>query len=231
MLSVVTFLWDNPDYRWNHLFRYLPGHVDCLARAVRRNLTLPHKFICVTDYPRECFDEPDEVVPLWPDYRDLGGCYVRLKAFSQEMRKIFGERFIWFDVDVVITGSLDVMLSRPEEFIAWKDVDPRNAYCGSMVMMNAGARKQVWEDFNRDTSPELASNHIGTDQAWMCYRLGPTEAVWTEADGVYSYRTHIKRAYQNALPENARVVFFHGPYDPSQPEIQDSCPWVKEHWA
>jgi len=32
------------------------------------------------------------------------------------------------------------------------------------------------------------------------------------------------------LPDNARIIFFNGSYDPSQPELQAECPWVKEHW-
>lgn len=230
MLSVVTFLWDNPEYRWRRMFEYTPGHVDKLARAVRRHLTMPYRFLCVTDYPGQSFKEVDGIVPLWSDYRSLGGCYVRLKAFSEEMREILGERFVWFDVDVLITGNLDPLLSRTEDFMAWKDVNPPTPYCGSMVMMDAGARKEVWEDFDPEVSPNLAGDkgYIGTDQAWMGYRLGLDEKTWSAEDGVYSYK---KGTRGGALPENARVIVFHGPYDPSQEEEQKLSPWIKDHWV
>lgn len=227
-MSVVTFLWDDPNYRWNKLFRYTPDHVDRLARAVRRNLSLEHKFICVTDYPVCEFTEPMEIVPMWEDHRDLGGCYPRLKIFSLEMRDILGERFVSFDVDIVITGSLDDLLSREEDFIAWKDINPPTPYCGSMIMMTAGSRKEVWEDFDPIRSRDLASMYIGTDQAWIGYRLGTEEATWTANDGVYSYRKEVRG---DKLPENAKVIVFHGPYDPSQEEEQKMCPWIKDHWV
>jgi hypothetical protein len=31
-------------------------------------------------------------------------------------------------------------------------------------------------------------------------------------------------------PDNARIIFFNGSYDPSQEELQKECPWILEHW-
>lgn len=239
MIRVVTWLWRDEGYRFNKLFRYGAGHVDRWARAVRRNLTLPHEIVVITDDP-EGITEDVRVVPLWGDFRHLGGCYVRLRAFAPEMRDIIGPRFVSMDLDCVITGSLDPLFSRPEPFVIWSNGISNNPYCGSMFMMDAGARKEVWEDFDPDTSREAAKRYIGTDQAWIAHRLGPNEATWTKADGVLSrYDTGIGgsklmgRAIRNArptLPDGARVVFFHGPVDPSQPHVQAACPWILEHW-
>ena len=48
---------------------------------------------------------------------------------------------MWLDLDCVVTGNLDPVLGRSEDFIAWKDIAPPQPYCGSMVMMDAGARR------------------------------------------------------------------------------------------
>lgn len=231
MLAVVTFLWFDAKYRWNKDFIYGADHVNRLARGVRRNLSLPHEFVCVTDIP-EGIDSSIRIVPLWSDLRDMGGCYNRLKLFAPEMREIIGPRFVQIDLDSVPVGNLDDVLGRTEDFIAWRDVNPPTPYCGSMFMMNAGARAQVWTDFDRVRSPEIAreKGYIGTDQAWIGACLGTDEATWGPEHGVLSYRSNIP-GHRDKLPENAKIVFFHGRVDPSQKHIQERSPWIAEHWV
>lgn len=238
MLSVVTWLWDDPTYRWNAHFRYGVEHVKILRAAVARNLTLEHEFVLVTDRPEGDYGPDVRVVPLWSDYRELTGwrgkghgCWHRLKAFDELTGQRLGERFVWLDLDCVVTGNLDSLFSRTEDFVAWRDANPPTPYCGSMVMMTAGARQRVWDEF--DANPDRAQarcreqRYIGTDQAWIGTCLGPGEATWGPEHGVYNFRHDLK---DGTLPSNAKLVFFTGPVDPSQPELQAAHPWIKEHW-
>lgn len=240
MLTVCTFKWHDPGYRWNPLFTYGPEHVNRLYRGVSRHLYLPHRFVCVTD-DAEGIDPGVEIVPLWDDLRWMGGCYTRLRAFAPDMADVLGPRFVWMDLDSVVVGNLDPLFSRQEPFVIWAHGNRKAPYCGSMVMMDAGARAEVWERFDPQTSPAEASRFIGTDQAWIAHCL-PGEATWTRKDGVYS-RTQVppstalggvaRRRYgaaPGALPSGARVVFWHGPFDPSMPEVQAKYPWVQRHW-
>lgn len=239
MIRVCTFKWDDPNGRFNHLFRYGAEHVNRWARAVRRNLTLPHELVVITDDPAG-ITEDVRVVPLWDDWRHLGGCYVRLRAFAPDMTDTIGPRFVWMDLDCVITGSLDPLFSRAEPFVIWSNGYSGNPYCGSMAMMDAGARKEVWEDFDPETSRQEAKHYVGTDQAWIAHRLGPDEATWTQKDGVLSrYDVGILNGMTRGtyklrprpLPKGTRVVFFHGYCDPSQDDIQEHLPWVKKFWC
>src|SRR5690606_12440466 len=110
------------------------------------------------------------------------------------------------------------------EFVAWENIYPPIHYCGSMVMMTAGAREKVWTEFDRVESPKLGKQRgfVGTDQAWFSACLGPGEATWGQKHGVLSYREHCKLP---ELPAHARVVFFHGKLDPSMPSLQERTPW------
>lgn len=241
MLTVCTFKWTDPNYRWNHLFTYGAEHVNRLYRGVRRHLTFPHRFVCITDDPGG-IDPGVEVVPLWDDLRWMGGCYTRLRAFAPDMAGTLGPRFVWMDLDCVVVGDLDPLFSRPEPIVLWRHGVGHTPYCGSMVMMDAGARSQVWEWFDPERSPADAARFVGTDQAWIAHCLGPDEATWRRRDGVYS-RTQVPQrtmvsgrarrllgAEPGALPSGARVVFWHGPFDPSLPEVQSRYPWVTQHW-
>lgn len=234
MLSVITWKWTPPP---GYRSTFGPETVNVLARMVRRHYARPHRFLCVTDDARG-LDAAIEVVPDRHDFAGVpnphGGrnpsCYRRLRLFAPDAAETFGERFVSLDLDCVITGDLGPLWDRPEDVVFWGDTNPTTAYNGSMMLLRAGARPQVWTRFNPRTSP-IASKRagcFGSDQGWISYCLGPREPKWTTADGVYSFRTHVAPARR--LPMNARVVMFHGQHDPWDRTVQQQHPWVKEHW-
>lgn len=236
-LTVVTYKWKpRPGYRST----FGPETVNVLKRMVDRHYPDPHRFVCLTDDPTG-IDADVDVLPMWEDFADVpsphGGknpsCYRRLRSFSAEAKDLFGPRFVSIDLDCVITGDLRPVWNRYDDFVIWGDTNPQpgSHYNCSMVLMSAGARRQVWEKFNPLTSPQqsLKARCYGSDQGWVSYILGPGEVKWTKADGVYSFRNDL-RAGHKPLPADARVVIFHGCIDPWSVDAQ-RLPWVKEHWC
>ena len=233
MISVVTWKW-KPAAGYRSKFG--PENVNTLAAMVARYYRKPHRFICVTDEPAG-IDSRIEVVPLWEQFSELKNpsgpanpsCYRRLRMFSKDAEDFFGPRFVSLDLDCVIAGDLSPLWDRPEDFVAWSDTNPRTHYNGSMMLLKAGTRTPIWDEFDPRTSPNAAkrAGHFGSDQAWISYRLGSGEATWGTRDGVYSYRNHLRGA--NSLPANARVVMFHGQIDPWSPQAQ-RLPWVRKFY-
>ena len=74
------------------------------AKAISDKLTLEHEIVCVTDHPPGSFPSHIRIVPVWDDWKELGGCYRRLKAFAPEMRDVLGPRFAWIDLDCAVVG-------------------------------------------------------------------------------------------------------------------------------
>lgn len=233
-LVICCFKWHVPNYRST----FTAAHVNTLRSMVRRHYGFPHEFVCVTDNPIGI--EPDiRVVPLWDDFatvpspygRQQPSCYRRLKLFSAEAAALIGPRFVCIDLDTVIVGDMGPVWNRPEDFIIWNEIDPRSFYNGSMFMLTAGARTQVWTEFDPQTSPDRAkaAGRFGSDQGWLSYVLGPGEAKWTTRDGVYSYRAHIQRE-GGALPPDARITMWHGSVDPWSPGGQ-RLDWVRRHYC
>lgn len=236
MLDVVFWKWTpKAGYR----SKFSAQHVNIAASMVRRHYRKPHRINCITDDPQG-IDSSIRVISLWSDYRNLRNpsfrngpsCYCRLKAFSKEAADIIGPRFVSLDLDFVAVGDLSPLWDRDDDFIVWGDTflaqDPGvPGYNGSMWMMTAGARSQVWERFDPLKSPQEANRarRMGSDQGWITYVLGKGEKMWTTADGVYSWRKHCRKT--GKLPPDARIVFFHGvPWTAVPPPIS----WVRENY-
>lgn len=242
MLDVVCWKWKPaPGYR----SQFGPETVNVLRRMVARNLSMPHRFSCITDDPRG-IDPEVRVIPLWDTFANIPSpsgahnpsCYRRLRMFSAEASELIGERIVSLDLDTVVTGALDQLFDREDDFVIWgghaAQPQQRVPWCwynGSFMMLRAGTRQQVWSRFNPVTSPREAhaANARGSDQGWIAYCLGQGEKMWTAADGVYSFRSHIIPA-KGALPADARLVAFHGKHDPWLEETQRMALWIREYY-
>lgn len=241
MLEVVCWKWHKPGYR----SKYGPETVNVLRRMVARNLQMEHRFTCITD-DAAGLDPQVRIIPLWDEWGDIPSpagahnpsCYRRLRIFAPDAGELIGERIVSMDLDTVVTGDLTPLFSRKEDFVIWGGQSaqphirtPWNWYNGSFMMIRAGTRTKVWTEFDPLQSPQKAhaANSRGSDQGWIAYCLGQGEAIWTERDGIRSYRNSIA-TNKNRLPPGARLVAFHGRHDPWMPEVQAINPWIKEHY-
>lgn len=199
---------------------------------VHRNITVPHKFVCVTD------DTIDgvETFPLNWEKHIPGTVYLRLMQHNPEIARQLGDRIFNLDLDVVITGNLDHLLKRQEDFIIWKNPNygqPQRAYFQSSVsLFTAGSRPQLWNLFNPKETPKWVNWRFGgREQAWISECLDwDTTAVFTEQDGIYGAGRLGGAGVYSQLPANACIVSFPGAREPSQPETQEKHPWIKEYY-
>lgn len=221
MLTFVAFKWSQPGYPT----QYSARHVNRWVAMVRRFYTGPKRFVLVTDDP-EGVDPIVRIVPLWDDYsrmRNRHGdkypaCHRRLRIWAADAADLIGERIVMMDLDCSIVGSLNPLLDRDEDVVLWRDPNPPTQYNGGLVLLRAGSRPQVWEQFKGAETAIAAASFRGSDQAVLSLLLGPGEAVWTDADGVLSFKKHVRG---RPVPANARVVLFHGrpkPWDATVPE-------------
>lgn len=236
-LTICTFKWGT---------KYGAEHVRRLCSMLRRNLTITFDFLLISDDPADAALAEElgtRWAPLWDEMRDAKLCGVRLRAFGADMAEFIGPRFAWVDLDMVITGNVDHIFGRKESFVALSTPAGPLAYNGSIVIMDAGARRHVYDDWSPDsyaTLPafyeSLGMRHGGqSDEGWMTFTLGTREARinggWGQrADGVYFFR-HDLYAGRQKLPHDARIVIMNGrSFDPAFPALQNRCPWIGEHW-
>lgn len=209
-LIVSTWAWGS---------KYGAYYLDRLASGVARHLSEPHDFRIFTPEPE------DEHLTRIP------GCFARLRAFDpawQARQGIKpGDRLVCLDLDLIITGSLDGLFTRPEPFVILQGVNSSNPcpYNGSAWMLAAGYRPDVWDDFSIEAARKVPFDSFPDDQAWFAAKM-PDAGAFSDRDGVFAFQ---KPGWPKGeqLPKGARLVAFPGRRDPSGFQHLD---WVKEHW-
>ena len=237
-ITICSFLWFDPDQEYNAEYVYSADDVRLMKRMWDRNLTVPHEWVCVTNLPEQF--TPDDGIRLVPFEKSLllpNGRFPRVMMFHPDAAALIGDRIIAPDMDCVVTGNLDAIVSRPEPVVLWRNParvpwsNPpigsksyrRDWYNTSLVMVTAGWRPDVWTTF----SPEKTRD----EQTWISSRMGPNAAYWDQSHGVYRLAREDTpgSGIERDLPENARLVFFAGSrHKPWLPEIQERCPWIAE---
>lgn len=230
MLNVICFKWNTPGYR----SKFTAEHVNVLQSMVKRNLDIDHRFICITDDTK---DVKCDIIPLWDfphikHFKSRTNAFRCLKLFDPTLEHLFdSDRILVLDLDLIIVDNITNLVNVSDDFKIWKDPHPKTHYNSSIWTYKLGTRSQVWETFDPINSPLTIKKQgiIGSDQAWMSYSLGPNEATWSNKDGIYSYKVDLDRG-RSTLPDNAKVVVFHGQFDPWMPEVQKKSPWIKDHY-
>lgn len=209
-LNVITWLWRQPNCRTH----FTATHVNIWAAMVRRHCTLPIRISCVTDMP-EGIDPSIRIIAPPGEWEGLQtarwkgakpSCYRRIAMFRPDAASIFGRRFACMDLDCVIGGNIDAVLSRPEDFVICSpsQISARYLYNGSMMLMTAGTRSQVYEQFTPERAEEASERFVGSDQAWIAYVLGHGQATFGPSDGVVRW----------GAADRGKIMFFPGNVKP-----------------
>jgi len=216
---------------------YAPEHVNTLRRAVARNMSVPHRFICVADRSNG-FDPEVEVFLTPPEAREIGmlrspeggrfpSCYRRLWNFS-EGAKAFGDKILCIDIDLIPMKDWAPLFERTEDFVGWRpyrDWGRPMRLGGGIYLLKPGTRTQVWSGFKGSESIQTArrAGFRGSDQAWLSYTLGSKEPYYGKDAGIYSIRD---MKDPKKPPADARLIQMNGPQKPWSSHLQ----WVKDRW-
>jgi hypothetical protein len=193
MISVVCYMWQGPRV-------FLPEYANALARMVKHYLTIPHRFICVTDR-LDGFSSDVEVMPM-PDEAarvarfgspmgaKFPASYRRLWSFSSEA-KVLGERVLLLDIDCLVVGDLGRLFRQEDDFVGWRVRSPRGLpprFGGGTWLLRTGTCTQVWDEFIANPKGAISAAHMagymGSDQAWISYTLKDRPA-FREPSGIY----------------------------------------------
>lgn len=200
-LTVATCFWTPNKHTAQASQVYAPEWVNRLARGVRRNLTVPHRFVVLTDREYE-FEDGIEQERLSTDTPDWS-CMI-------EPFRIDGPLMV-VGLDTVIVGNIDALAhwTLNLDRMALPRSPGKDYACNAIALVPQGHQDifMRWRGEN--------------DMEWL--RTFPHTFIEERFPGwVSSYKCDIR---PNGLGET-RIAYMHG--RPKMDEIE--ADWVRDHW-
>ena len=210
MLHVATMLWA-PNIHSHPFSVYDEAWVEKLYRGVKRNLTVPFRFVCFVDELRDFAEtEIRQQLMVTPD-PDYGA--------QAEIYRL-DEPTLFLQLDTIVVGNCDLFA---EYCLTQKDIAlSRDPYVPTRTVNGVAlipeGHRRVWDEWKGET-----------DLTWM--RRQETvciEDIWPEQPLVLSYKAQIEKVNGGRLHPNTRLCYFHG--RPKQSALSH-LPWVQRNWA
>jgi len=221
-LDIITWIWGT---------KYTTLDIRKLYSGVKKHLKQPFTFNVFTQGP--LVGLPTEIVvrPIADPVLTQRHCFCRLRQFHPRWQEAngFRGRIISLDLDAVITGPLDPLFDRPEDFLILQGVNSNNPnpFNGSVTMLRAGKHPEVWDDFSVEKARKTPFYEFPDDQGWIWHKL-PNASGWKggSPSGIYAFQ---KPGWPAGLvfPTDARIVAFIGAKKPS---MYRHLGWVQRHW-
>lgn len=231
MIKVVTVYRSGGDYS--------PAYVKHLAEGVKRNLSIPHEFICLSDSLKFLNLNGNGHVSLlnynWP------GWWAKMEVFNHP------GPLLYIDLDTVITGSIDELanwiIKNPNCMVMLRGFYRRDQCSG--IMGWSGDNSWIYEHF-RDhfgdraiyettesgTSMTIKKTRFRGDQEWLSKffydKFDQVTIVMAQniMKGIVSFKVNVQG--NGKLPTDTRIVCFHG--RPRPAEVEPMPEWMKKHW-
>jgi len=244
IVNILTLKWGN---------RYGPEYANRLYRAVKRHLSLPHRFVCFTDDSTQ-LDPGIITYPIpeldMPERARLTG-WRKLGLFRKDL-PVSGKS-LFLDLDLILVASIDCFFDYETDKIPiihnWTGgmrrlLGQRPPVGNSSVFrFESGKCGFVVEQYLREKDWALAN--FRPPQTYLTHCIRP-EMVWWPEQWVRSFKRHCLPAFPfnllraPTIPAGCKMIAFHGRPDPD--EVIDGyrgrrphhharpAPWVAEHW-
>jgi hypothetical protein len=220
--------------------KYGPEYVNKLRSMVARNLSRPHRFVCLTDDRAgiepdiEVHDLPGIGIPEFDQRKawTKGHGWLKVTSFANPLYDLTGLT-LFIDLDVVIVDNIDCFFEQEGEFLVIKEWDKRDETGNTSVYRySAGAHRDLL-DYLRDHQ-EQALKSVRNEQEFVTGFLARQGRLryWPEGWCV-SFKRHCVRKgilgwfLPPAVPPGARIVAFHGKPNPPDAIAGISGKWYR----
>jgi hypothetical protein len=240
--------------KWGTL--YGSEYVNTLYSMVSRHLSMPFRLVCFTEDARDLRAEidvqplPDFEEPPW-EYARYCSAWRKLALLQPGLAKLQG-KVLFLDLDVVIVGSLEDMFRFSDRFTMIENWYQPGRGQASAFCFEAGHFGDLLARYQAD--PIRYLRQYRTEQAFLSGELGPAGRLAFFPDGWFaSFKKHCMPSAPgrmigrpNRLPEQARVIVFHGRPNPPDALVgqwgskvvwykrwHKRCaptPWIAQHW-
>jgi hypothetical protein len=197
------------------------NYVNALANAVKRNVTVPHTFVCLTNDSSGFNNNVDSVIPLKHDFRKW---WCKMELFRPDIFN--GKQVFFLDLDTVIIDNIDQIVTKTFEFCGLRDFYKITTLGSGLMSWRHDKYHYVYERFLKNPT-YIMNNTPEGDQRWINENVKSMKYFQDVfGNNVVSYKKDCVKNKAFRLPKNTKIVCFHGV--PKPHEIQ--YPEIKDHW-
>ena len=228
--------------KWGTKFR--PEYVNNLYHMVKRNITIPFRFICMTE-TADGIEDGVEIKPL-PDFKEPPAEYLRfcqawrkIALFDQEVYDLRG-KILFFDLDLLVIDNIDCFFSFSDKLAIQENWSQKNRLIGqsSVFCFEIGKHTHLLEKYRQHQDDVLKNNR--TEQVYITRELGKENFDFFPEDWCKSFKFHcmpggILNSFMPStkIPKKAKVIVFHG--NPNPPDAIAGVwgapvPWYKKFY-
>ena len=208
MITVACCLWAPNKHSLPFSLHYTETDVEKLYRGFARNLSVPFRFVCFVDYPRN-FAEPidQELIEGEPNYSSM------IQPFK------LNEAMILVGLDTIVVGDCNHLAAYA--IGADKPAVPRDPFfpekvCNGVALVPAG------NDWVFNAQPKGENDMEWIRKLWAQGKFAVIDDIFPRA--VVSYKGHTKK---HGLEDETAIVYFHGKEKPAElPHVG----WIARHW-
>ncbi len=227
--------------------KYPAEYVNKLHGMVARNLSRPHRFICLTD-DAEGLNAQIETFPIPPMPVDTSQgperCWTKILTFSDSLYDIKGQ-CLYLDLDIVIIDKIDELFALEGEVIIIKDWSKTDGTGNSSVYrFEMGRHSDVLQEFV-DRWPEVSREHRNEQEYISAALLRKGALSYWPEKWCRSFKRHSCHPFPKSLvmmpriPEGVKIIVFHGHPHPDEAIVGRSgfwyrfvrpTTWINDYW-
>ena len=205
---------------------YTIEYVNRLAKAVKRNINIPYKFICITDAQHNQFcEDVHQTISFAQNYPKWWG---KVELFRTGL--FSNHRVVYFDLDTLIIDNIDFIYEYTGVFSGLRDFYHMISM-GSGVMCWDGDDIRLYEIYSQFVSNAQyhMTNNPSGDQQWI-NTITKNYLQYIQDYFPHKIVSFKKDCYINNVvnfPNTASIVCFHGP--PRMHDLENNEK-IKMHW-
>jgi len=205
--------------------KYGPEYVNILYNMVKRNITLPFRFICMTEI-KDGINKEIEISPL-PEFQEPEEKYLRsclawrkLAIFDKDVLDLKG-KLLFLDLDVLILDNIDCFFSYSNKLAIIENWSQPRRLIGqaSAFCFEIGKYYHLLEKYNNQHKEVLETYH--TEQVYITRELGKENFDYFPNDWCKSFKMHcmpggILNSFltPTKIPPKVKIIVFHGQPNP-----------------
>jgi hypothetical protein len=215
--------------------KYGPEYVNNLYSMVKRNITIPFRFICFTENANDI--NSDVIVYPLPNLGLPEGApergWLKLATFKKPLEDLEGIA-LFLDLDVLIVDNIDSFFEYDAEFAICFDEKKKSQYIGnsSVYRFEIGKHPEVLVYFLENF--ESVKEEHRNEQAFLSHQLNAKNVLkfwpkeWTPSFKYHCIPTFpLNFIKEPSIPKGAKIILFHGKPEPEEATKGISGKWYR----